>query len=101
MQDAKNRKGENHRGQAHTNGDAGLADDIQRGGREHAPQKKTRQRRAKRELRHLAAKDIREPPLVFLRARPVSDLLVAQVLDCHGSSVGTLLLELLRETIII
>ena len=42
----------------------------------------------KRELRHVAAEDVLEPPAVLLLAGPGADLLVGQVLQGHRILLG-------------
>ena len=52
------------------------------------PSRKPVTRGAHRQLRHVAAVDVLQPPRVLLLARPGADLLVGQLLDRHGASPG-------------
>ena len=65
---AEHREREDDRGEADADGDAGLAGDVERGGRENAAEEEPGDGRADRELRHVAAVHVLEPPRVLLRA---------------------------------
>ena len=60
-----------------------LRADVEVRQRQDAAQHHARQGRPDRQLRHVPAVDVLEPPAVLLLERPIANLFVTQVLDCH------------------
>ncbi|MCU0952806.1 MAG: hypothetical protein MUC68_17650 [Burkholderiaceae bacterium] len=77
------RERQDHRGQADADRDAGLGADVQRGGGQQTAEQEAGGRRAQRELRHVAAEHVLQPPAVFFFAAPVADLVVGELLQRH------------------
>ena len=76
LQQAEQGEGDEHRGESHTDGNACLGPDVERGGREDAAQQKSREGRSDRELGHVAPEDMLQPPVVLLGSTQGTDLLV-------------------------
>src|SRR5439155_19610230 len=76
-------EGEDDRGEAHADGDAGLAGDVERGRGEDAAEQESGRSRARGELRHVAAIHVVEPPAVLLLAGPAANLRIVELLQRH------------------
>ena len=80
---AVQRKGEDHRGEADAERPAGLGGHVEVGDAQDPAEEEARDGGAQRQLRHVAAEHVLEPPAVLLLARPLADLLVGEVLQGH------------------
>ena len=82
-EDPKRGIGENHACQADAERPAGLRADVEIRGGEDATEKEAGGTGPERELRHVAAVDLRQPPAVLLLGRPVAGLRRGELLNGH------------------
>ncbi len=82
-EDAVDRKREDDRSQADTERPAGLGAHVEVGDAQQSTEQEPGDGRTQRELRHVAAVDVGEPPAVFLFEGPGADLFGGQLLQGH------------------
>ena len=89
-EDPVDRERQDHRREPDAERPAGLRADVQVRDAEQAAEQETRDCRAQRELRHVAAEHVVEPPAVLLLAGPGADLFFGEVQQGHRSVTGRL-----------
>ena len=89
-EDPVDRKGQDHRREPDAERPARLCADIQVRDAEQAAEQEARDGRAQRELRHVAAEYVVEPPAVLLLAGPGADLFFGEVEQGHRFVTGRL-----------